>query len=134
MSLFFPNDLSSAEDSKFYIDGQIHPAYSIKIFINGTEVKELFNKKENLKVFLFEIDKEIINEGENSLEVVYTVQREIDEEIPSSRSFRFNIRYQQDPMDSASSEKLYKARGPETPFSPVGTQETHTDTFVFNDN
>ncbi|MGI9554249.1 MAG: hypothetical protein ACR2NC_04925, partial [Thermodesulfobacteriota bacterium] len=64
--------------------------------------------------------------------VIYTVEREIEEEVPSSRSFRFNIRYQPDAMASASSVTLFTAQGPDAPFPPVGTQETITDTFIFN--
>lgn len=128
--LYIPHSVGR-ENSKFYIEGQVHPVYSIKIFINGNMVKEYFNDNEELKMFLFEIDKEKINEGENNLKVIYTVKREVKSDIPSSRSFRFNIRYQPDPMNSSSSVKMYKARGPKEPFPSVGTSQTLTDTFVF---
>lgn len=130
--LFFSISLRGAENAKFYIDGQVHPAYSIQIFINGNKVKEYFNDDETVKVFLFEFDKGLIIQGENSVEVVYTVEREVSADVPSTRSYRFNIRYQSDPMNTETSEKLYKAKGPKAPFPPVGTQQKKSDTFIFN--
>ena len=50
--LFNKNISISEENSKFYVDGQIHPAYSIKIVINGKLVEEVMPDKESVKFIL----------------------------------------------------------------------------------
>jgi len=129
--LFNRNNSISEENSKFYIDGQIHPAYSIKIVINGKLVEEVMPDKESVKIFVFDLDKNIVKKGQNTVVVQYNVLRKIDKDVGSSRSFRFNIRYQTDIDNNETVEKLIKVKGPEAPFPPIGTSDKLTETFEF---
>jgi hypothetical protein len=133
LPLLLFNNISaiSQENSKFYIDGQLHPAYSIKIVINGKLVEEVIPDKEKVKIFVFDFDNNIVNKGENIVAVQYNVLRKIDKEVGSSRSFRFNIRYQADIENNETVEKLIKIKGPEAPFPPVGSSDKLMETFEF---
>lgn len=130
--LLVSSKLYSQDNSKFYIDGQIHPAYSIKIVINGKLVREVIPDKEKVKIFVFDLDKNIIKSGQNTVAVQYNVLRKIEQEVGSSRSFRFNIRYQADIDDNSTVEKLIKIKGIEKPFPPVGTSDKMIETFEYS--
>jgi len=129
--LFNRNSSISEEDSKFYVDGQIHPAYSIKIVINGKLVEEVMPDKESVKLFVFDLDNNVINRGKNTVVVLYNVLRNIDKDVGSSLSFRFNIRYQSDIDNNETVEKLIKVKGPEAPFPTKGSSGDLFETFEF---
>jgi len=129
--LFNKNSSISEEDSKFYVDGQIHPAYSIKIVINGKLVEEIMPDKESVKLFVFDLDNNVINRGKNTVVVLYNVLRNIDKDVGSSLSFRFNIRYQSDIDNNETVEKLIKVKGPEAPFPTKGSSGDLYETFEF---
>jgi len=129
--LFNRNSSISEEISKFYVDGQIHPAYSIKIVINGKLVEEVMPDKENVKLFVFDLDNNVIVRGKNTVVVLYNVLRNIDKDVGSSLSFRFNIRYQADIENNKTVEKLIKVKGPEAPFPTKGSSGDLYETFEF---
>ena len=129
--LFNKNSSISEENSKFYVDGQIHPAYSIKIVINGKLVQEVMPDKESVKLFVFDLDKNVIYRGKNTVVVLYNVLRNIDKDVGSTRSFRFNIRYQADIENNETVEKLIKVKGPEAPFPSIGSSGDLSETFEF---
>jgi hypothetical protein len=129
--LFKKNSSISEENSKFYVDGQIHPAYSIKIVINGKLVEEVMPDKENVKIFVFDLDNNVINRGKNTVVVLYNVLRNIDKDVGSNLSFRFNIRYQSDIDNNETVEKLIKVKGPEAPFPSIGSSGDLSETFEF---
>ncbi len=133
LSLLLFNIISATaqENSKFYIDGQIHPDYSIKIMVNGKLVNEVIPDRDKVKIFVFDLDKGVVKQGENIVGVQYNVVRKISEDVGSSRSFRFNIRYQSDADDSATAEKLVKIKGPEKPFPEIGTSDKIIESFIF---
>lgn len=129
--LFNKNSSISEEISKFYVDGQIHPAYSIKIVINGKLVEEVMPDKENVKLFVFDLDNNVINRGKNTVVVLYNVLRNMDKDVGSTRSFRFNIRYQPDIDNHETVEKLIIVKGPEAPFPSIGSSGDLSETFKF---
>ncbi len=130
--IFFNKNRSiSEENPKFYVDGQIHPAYSIKIVINGKLVEEVMPDKENVKIFVFDLDNNVINRGKNTVIVLYNVLRNIDKDVGSSLSFQFNIRYQADIENNETVEKLIKVKGPEAPFPSIGSSGDLSETFEF---
>ncbi len=132
MAVSFNSAAVAAEgNSKFYIDGQIHPDFSIKIVINGKLVREVIPGKDKVKIFVFDLDNDLIKTGENIVGVQYNVVRKIDKDVGSSRSFRFNIRYQADADDNSKVEKLIKIKGLEKPFPEIGITDKIIETFEF---
>ena len=130
--IFFNKNRSiSEENPKFYVDGQIHPAYSIKIVINGKLVEEVMPDKENVKIFVFDLDNNVINRGKNTVIVLYNVLRNIDNDVGSSLSFQFNIRYQADIENNETVEKLINVKGPEAPFPYIGSSGDLSETLEF---
>lgn len=133
LSLVLLNVISATaqENSKFYIDGQIHPDYSIKIMVNGKLVNEVIPAQDSVKIFVFDLEKGVVKQGENIVGVQYNVVRKISADVGSSRSFRFNIRYQSDIDDNSTVQKLIKIKGPEKPFPEIGTTDKIIENFMF---
>ena len=73
LSLVLLNVISATaqENSKFYIDGQIHPDYSIKIMVNGKLVNEVIPAQDSVKIFVFDLEKGVVKQGENIVGVQY---------------------------------------------------------------
>ena len=87
--------------------------------------------KENVKIFVFDLDNNVINRGKNTVIVLYNVLRNIDNDVGSSLSFQFNIRYQADIENNETVEKLINVKGPEAPFPYIGSSGDLSETFEF---
>lgn len=130
-SILLLQNSNAQQSSKFYIDGQIHPDYLIKIVVNGKVIKEIIPDKDSVKIFIFDLYKNTIKKGENTVIVEHNVVRSIKEDVGSSRSFRFNIRYQSDIDNNDSVTKLTSIKGPEKPFPKIGTTGEIIEVFEF---
>ena len=87
--------------------------------------------KENVKIFVFDLDNNVINRGKNTVIVLYNVLRNIDNDVGSSLSFQINIRNQADIEKNEKVEKLSTVKGPEAPFPSIGNSGDLSETFEF---
>jgi hypothetical protein len=122
---------ASAAHPKFYIDGQLHPAFVIDISVNGRPVVHEETGRDIMRAFVKEVDPEAVKAGSNAIVVRYEAVRNVEKDMGTDRSFRFNLRYQSDAGDAKSNRKLMTIRGPMAPFPQTGTAGTIEETFVF---
>jgi hypothetical protein len=122
---------AGASHPKFYIDGQLHPAFVIDISINGRPVVHEETGRDIIRAFVKDVDFEAVKAGSNTVLVRYEAVRNVEKEVGTDRSFRFNLRYQSDAADAKSNVKLITIRGPMAPFPQTGTAGTIEETFPF---
>jgi hypothetical protein len=126
--LFAP---ARASHPKFYIDGQLHPAFVIDISVNGRPVVHEETGRDIMRVFVEDVDFEAVKTGSNTISVGFEAVRNVEKDVGTDRSFRFNLRYQPDAGDAQSNVKLITIRGPMAPFPQTGTAGTIEKTFTF---
>lgn len=130
--LYLMGGLSSQAETpvhSWYIEGQVHPAYELKVTINDSLNTTVVSDDNKLKIFMYALDEAALKDGANTIQVTEKIIQKIDQDVGTDRSWRFNVRYQSDMTRPETAEKLLTVVGQEAPFPEVG--HTETKTFAF---